>query len=643
MDKLKYIKLEKSDGSYSDSIPLAVDSEHVDVNGISLTETLNSKANNNVVTRIQKQVNSLANGSPLTASSVSEMTDTSRVYVNTSNGHWYYYNEDNWYDGGVYQATEISNDSITPLNLLDSTKINSFIKVDQGDIVYTPNNVYKGELVSSVDSITSGEYLLMSKNSIIKLLNKNDYKIRVSCFDLDKNYIKQIGYINDDITLDNNYFILISISATNGTRPSISNINSILEINGYVEKSNISNNYQDLSFVKKSDILADSYEVGTITNGEPSVLNTRIRTKDFIEVKTGDIITINCEIGIDIAIFSYSLDDKSYIETLYEWTTPENKNIIIPYDCYIKWILRSHKNSNISSLTDVNNFNKNVTIYKNLQESLGIEKVVETKIIKPNSIYKFSAHRGYFKYGTVTIPENTIQAYKYAKEKGFDYIETDVRMTSDHIPVICHDETINRIARNLDGSAISSTINVSNSTFNELNQYDYGIYVSQDFAGTKLLTFDEVCRFAKFNNIKINIDCKANTNNDIDIIYESLKKYGLQYQVRWTVGSKSIVEHLLSINSKIEIALGAWNPTVSIVNSIAELVDEYPLAKLSVDFYTLNISSDVYNAIKNYDVVLSCYCESDNQIIQAAEYGATYMTVNRELPYTLLENTYEEE
>jgi hypothetical protein len=87
MDKLKYIKLEKSDGSYSDSIPLAVDSEHVDVNGISLTETLNSKANNNVVTKIQKQVNSLANGSPLTASSVSEMTDTSRVYVNTSNGH----------------------------------------------------------------------------------------------------------------------------------------------------------------------------------------------------------------------------------------------------------------------------------------------------------------------------------------------------------------------------------------------------------------------------------------------------------------------------------------------------------------------------------------------------------------------------
>jgi hypothetical protein len=79
------------------------------------------------------------------------------------------------------------------------------------------------------------------------------------------------------------------------------------------------------------------------------------------------------------------------------------------------------------------------------------------------------------------------------------------------------------------------------------------------------------------------------------------------------------------------------------VNNIAELVDEYPLAKLSVDFYTLNISSDVYNAIKNYDVVLSCYCESDNQIIQAAEYGATYMTVNRELPYTLLENAYEEE
>ena len=42
MDRLKYIKLENEDGSYSSSIPLAVDSNHVDVNGNTLTSELNN-------------------------------------------------------------------------------------------------------------------------------------------------------------------------------------------------------------------------------------------------------------------------------------------------------------------------------------------------------------------------------------------------------------------------------------------------------------------------------------------------------------------------------------------------------------------------------------------------------------------------
>lgn len=41
MDRLKYVKLENEDGSYSSSIPLAVDSDHVDVNGNTLTNELN--------------------------------------------------------------------------------------------------------------------------------------------------------------------------------------------------------------------------------------------------------------------------------------------------------------------------------------------------------------------------------------------------------------------------------------------------------------------------------------------------------------------------------------------------------------------------------------------------------------------------
>lgn len=49
-------------------------------------------------------------GAPLTALTEDDMTDTSRIYVYVgeetgyTNGHWYYYSEDVWHDGGIYNA-----------------------------------------------------------------------------------------------------------------------------------------------------------------------------------------------------------------------------------------------------------------------------------------------------------------------------------------------------------------------------------------------------------------------------------------------------------------------------------------------------------------------------------------------------------
>ena len=61
---------------------------------------LKNQANN-----LQSQIDSLASGSPQVANSIEEMTDITRVYVNTADGHWYTYNGTAWVDGGVYQST----------------------------------------------------------------------------------------------------------------------------------------------------------------------------------------------------------------------------------------------------------------------------------------------------------------------------------------------------------------------------------------------------------------------------------------------------------------------------------------------------------------------------------------------------------
>ena len=67
---------------------------------------------NSRITSIENQVSSLASGSPILVDTMEEMTDTTKIYLLSSNGNWYYYNGTNWTSGGVYQATEYGENTI---------------------------------------------------------------------------------------------------------------------------------------------------------------------------------------------------------------------------------------------------------------------------------------------------------------------------------------------------------------------------------------------------------------------------------------------------------------------------------------------------------------------------------------------------
>lgn len=74
---------------------------------ISTERNSRTQADNN----LQTQINGLASGAPLPAASTAEMTDTSKIYVNTTDGYWYYYDGDSWEQGGVYQASQVQTDT----------------------------------------------------------------------------------------------------------------------------------------------------------------------------------------------------------------------------------------------------------------------------------------------------------------------------------------------------------------------------------------------------------------------------------------------------------------------------------------------------------------------------------------------------
>ncbi len=95
------------------------------------------------------------------------------------------------------------------------------------------------------------------------------------------------------------------------------------------------------------------------------------------------------------------------------------------------------------------------------------------------------AHRG----ANLVAPQNTIEAFKKAIEIGCDGFETDIHLTKDGIPVVCHNFTIDETS---DGNGA-----IKDMTLEELRQYDFGKYKGSEFEGTKIPTLDEFLEISK--------------------------------------------------------------------------------------------------------------------------------------------------
>lgn len=84
------------------------------INDINLNKIEQGIYDNSVnIDTLQTQITAVASGSPAgvyaTVTALTEADpDHSKIYVVSANGHWYYYKNNQWTDGGVYQAVEDS-------------------------------------------------------------------------------------------------------------------------------------------------------------------------------------------------------------------------------------------------------------------------------------------------------------------------------------------------------------------------------------------------------------------------------------------------------------------------------------------------------------------------------------------------------
>lgn len=155
---------------------------------------------------------------------------------------------------------------------------------------------------------------------------------------------------------------------------------------------------------------------------------------------------------------------------------------------------------------------------------IGIDTVPEEKNLNYDANILSVNHRGY----STVAPENTIPAYILSKKMGFNYVETDISFTSDGIPMLLHDSKIDRTS---DGSG-----SLSQMTYEQVRQYDFGSWKSQVYAGTKIPTLDEFLYLCKSIMLHPYLELKSNgayTQAQIQQIVDMVESYGLRGKVSY--------------------------------------------------------------------------------------------------------------
>lgn len=105
------------------------------------------------------------------------------------------------------------------------------------------------------------------------------------------------------------------------------------------------------------------------------------------------------------------------------------------------------------------------------------------------------AHRGLSRF----FPENTLEAFRAAVKVGADLIELDVSLSQDRVPVVIHDETLDRTT--------SGSGRVADWSWQALRELDAGSWKGPEHQGARLPTLEAVFQEVG-SQIAINVELK---------------------------------------------------------------------------------------------------------------------------------------
>ena len=113
-------------------------------------------------------------------------------------------------------------------------------------------------------------------------------------------------------------------------------------------------------------------------------------------------------------------------------------------------------------------------------------------------------HRGACGYA----PENTLESIRTAAEMGVAWVELDVKLSRDGVPVIFHDDTLDRTTNGSGPIAARDWM--------DLQELDAGSWFADSFAGIKIPSLEETLEVLIDTGLGLNLEIKPCAGREVE-------------------------------------------------------------------------------------------------------------------------------
>lgn len=153
------------------------------------------------------------------------------------------------------------------------------------------------------------------------------------------------------------------------------------------------------------------------------------------------------------------------------------------------------------------------------------------------------AHRGASAYAV----ENTLKAFEKAKQLGSDGIELDLQLSKDSILVVFHDLNLFRL------TGVRKSI--LECDFEELASYKLGSRFKRLFSNNRIMSFEQVVKWANEAQIALNIELKESILNNEDVLRQVVQSIELPEKSHFSSFFEPLLDVVKQTRPEFETAL----------------------------------------------------------------------------------------